>query len=84
LSGFSEDESKSRTTVGGTEKLKNWFRKKLKPDSWAQKEAKNKRDEWEGSKGLALRSSDRILDIASRDLASIEECMTMVSTIFRR
>jgi hypothetical protein len=77
LSGFSEDESKSWHPA---DKFKNWFRKKLKPDS-RSKQSKSKHEGWEGPKGLALRSSDRILNVASRDLVGVEECITMVSNL---
>lgn len=88
LSEVCYEEPKDRSAVSGTEKLKKWFRKKLNvfpsltatpsPTVVPQK-TPVVREEWEGTRGLALRSSDRVLDAASRDLVSIEECMTMVS-----
>lgn len=85
LSQVSAEDLKERSSVSGTEKLKKWFKKKLgvftappSPPVVPQK-IPVPHEEWEGARGLALRSSDRVLDAASRDLVSIEECMTMVS-----
>ena len=84
------EELKERSAVSGTEKLKKWIKKKLNvfpgltappsPTVVPQK-IPIVREEWEGTRGLALRSSDRVLDAASRDLVGIEECMTMVSPV---
>ena len=91
LSEVSGEELKERSIVSGTERLKKWFKKKLNvfpsltaspPPIVVPPEPSGEREEWEGTRGLALRSSDRVLDAASRDLINIEECMTMVSPIF--
>ena len=84
------EELKDRSSVSGTERLKKWIKKKLNvfpsfsappsPTLVPQK-ISAEREEWEGTRGLALRSSDRVLDAASRDLTNIEECMTMVSLL---
>jgi hypothetical protein len=80
---LSDDSSKRRTVVSGTEKLKNWFKKKLRSDSSrSPKEVYTKAPVWEGPKASALRSSDRVLERASGDLVSIEECMSMVCSAF--
>ena len=90
LSEVCGEEPKDRSAVSGTEKLKKWFRKKLNvfpsftapaPPTVVPQKAPVVHEEWEGTRGLALRSSDRVLDAASRDLLSIEECMTMVSSV---
>jgi len=90
LSEVSGEDLKERSTASGTEKLKKWFKKKLNvfpsltpPPSPAviPQKIPAVREEWEGTRGLALRSSDRVLDAASRDLVGIEECMTMVSSV---
>ena len=91
LSEASGEEPKERSLVSGTERLKKWFKKKLNvfpsltsspsPTVVPQK-ISGEREEWEGARGLALRSSDRVLDAASRDLINIEECLTMVSPSF--
>jgi len=88
LSEVGGEDPKERSSVSGAEKLKNWFKKKLNaftaPPSPTVVPQKTPvlHEEWEGTRGLALRSSDRVLDAASRDLVSIEECMTMVSLFF--
>ena len=91
LSEVSGEEFKERSLVSGTERLKKWFKKKLNafPSLTASPsptilplKTPGEREEWEGTRGLALRSSDRVLDAASRDLINIEECMTMVSPYF--
>jgi hypothetical protein len=85
ISEVCADELRERSAVSGAEKLKKWFRKKLNaftpPPSptVAPQKSPTVREEWEGTRGVALRSSDRVLDAASRDLVTIEECMTMVS-----
>ena len=87
LSELCGEEPKDRSVVSGAEKLKKWFRKKLNvftappPPTVVPQKTCVVHEEWEGSRGLALRSSDRVLDAASRDLLSIEECMTMVSSV---
>lgn len=90
LSEVCGEEPKDRSAVSGTEKLKKWFRKKLNvfpsftaspPPPVVPPKIPVVHEEWEGTRGLALRSSDRVLDAASRDLRSIEECMTMVSSV---
>lgn len=92
LSEVSCEEFKERSILSGTERLKKWFKKKLNvfpsltapppPPIVVPQEISGEREEWEGTRGLALRSSDRVLDAASRDLTNIEECMTMVSSFF--
>jgi len=88
LSEVCGEEPKERSVVSGTEKLKKWLKKKFNvfpsltiPPSPAVVPQKSPpvHEEWEGTRGLALRSSDHVLDAASRDLVTIEECMTMVS-----
>ena len=91
LSEVCGEDLKERSPVSGTEKLKKWFKKKLNafpslsapssPTVTPQK-IPAVHEEWEGTRGIALRSSDRVLDAASRDLVCIEECMTMVSPFF--
>jgi hypothetical protein len=90
LSEVGGEELKDRSTVSGTERLKKWFKKKLNafpsltaspPPTVVSHKASVEPEEWEGTRGLALRSSDRVLDAASRDLINIEECMTMVSPV---
>ena len=87
LSDACGEDLKERSAASGTEKLKKWLKKKLNaftsppsPAVVAQK-IPAVREEWEGARGLALCSSDRVLDAASRDLVGIEECMTMVSLV---
>ena len=91
LSEVCGEDLKERSPVSGTEKLKKWFKKKLNafpslsaPSSPTVVPQKIPvvHEEWEGTRGIALRSSDRVLDAASRDLVCIEECMTMVSPFF--
>jgi hypothetical protein len=85
ISTTSEGESWDHMAVNGAKKLKRWFKKRLGSDATASrllKKAKSNPAQWEGSKGLVLRSSDRILNAASRDLVGIEESMTMVSCLF--
>lgn len=81
------EDLKERSVVTGAEKLKKWLKKKLNaftappsPTMVIQK-IPPVHEEWEGTRGLALRSSDHVLDAASRDLVSIEECMSMVSLV---
>ena len=87
LSEACGEDLKERSVTSGAEKLKKWLKKKLNaftaPPSptVAPQKITVMHEEWEGARGLALRSSDRVLDAASRDLVSIEECMTMVSLI---
>jgi len=87
LSEVCGEDLKERSTASGTEKLKKWLKKKLNaftaPPSpvVVPQKIPAAHEEWEGTRGLALRSSDRVLDAASRDLVGIEECMTMVSLV---
>jgi hypothetical protein len=90
LSESCGEDLKERSTVSGTERLKKWLKKKLNvfpgltaspPPTVVPQQTSGEPEEWEGARGLALRSSDRVLDAASRDLISIEECMTMVSPV---
>ena len=93
LSEVSGEEPKERSAMSGAQRLKKWFRKQLNvfpslassspsPTVVSQK-IPHGRTEWEGTGGLALRTSDHVLEAASRDLISIEECMTMVSPVPR-
>ena len=91
LSEVCGEEIKERSVVSGTERLKKWFKKKLNvfpslttspPATVVSQKTSDEPEEWEGTRGLALRTSDRVLDAASRDLITIEECMTMVSLFF--
>jgi hypothetical protein len=89
LSEACSEELKERSAASGAERLKKWFKKKFNafpsltvsppPTVVVPQKTSGEREEWEGTRGLALRTSDRVLDAASRDLISIEECMTMVS-----
>jgi hypothetical protein len=88
LSDVSGEDLKGRSVVSGAEKFKRWLKKKLNafttptpPPAVVPQKIPVAHEEWEGTRGLALRSSDRVLDAASRDLVSIEECMTMVSSV---
>ena len=90
LSEVCDEELKDRSAMSGTERLKKWFKKRLNvfpglaaPPSptVTPQDTPIVHEEWEGARGLALRSSDHVLDAASRDLVSIDECMTMVSPV---